>query len=335
MGYFGANRAAWTFLVIVYTSVNAAAGDHTLIADLGLDILPDKAKINISLEEYTSAISTFLKSKDDTFEPTPKLKIYKLGKPIQQKLSKGIVKMVFPIPTSSDEVESAALRLLLPPQHEDPQVVTIRVTQILSTRRRRFLYEDTIYLSKHSSKWCELDVTQAVASWMRGQRNLGLELLCVGCRNNLNANVAAITTLTYASHRRVKRSTDCSARHLTGKGRKEKCCRHEMRVTFAKLGYKEMRDIVEPKIYEAGYCQGLCPPNYNFATNHSRIQGLIHQLGKRDAKLLRSETALVPKTCCAPSKLGDLQILMVDSKDPSKLRVETWENMRVLECACS
>lgn len=43
--YFGANRAAWTFFVIVYTSVNAASGDHTLITDLGLDNLPDKAKV--------------------------------------------------------------------------------------------------------------------------------------------------------------------------------------------------------------------------------------------------------------------------------------------------
>lgn len=51
--YFGANRAAWTFFVIVYTSVNAASGDHTLITDLGLDILPDKAKVPFVINGYS------------------------------------------------------------------------------------------------------------------------------------------------------------------------------------------------------------------------------------------------------------------------------------------
>lgn len=44
--YFGANRAAWTFFVIVYTSVSAAvAADQSLLTDLGLNVHPDKAKV--------------------------------------------------------------------------------------------------------------------------------------------------------------------------------------------------------------------------------------------------------------------------------------------------
>lgn len=257
----------------------------------------------------------------------------------KQDTTKRPLKMVFPISMASDQVESAALRLLLPPQYNDPQVIKIEVNQILGTRRRRFVQEETFYLSRNSTKWCDVDVTNAVSSWLGGHRNLGLELVCIGCRNNLNPSVAAITALVHTPQRRKKRSltkgrTDCSARHQKGKG-KRKCCRHEMNVTFTKLGFKEMGDILEPKTYEAGYCQGMCPPNYNFATNHSRIQGLMHQLDKREAKLFRNKTMLVPKTCCAPSKLGDLEILIVNSQEPDKLKVEKWQNMRVLECACS
>ncbi|CAG9759943.1 unnamed protein product [Ceutorhynchus assimilis] len=341
MGYnFGANRAAWTFFVIVYTtSVSAAAGQDNLLSDLGLDVL-DRAKINISLQEYTSVLSTFLRTKDDSFEEVPELRVYRLDNLPKQGPTRKPLKMLFSVPASTDKIESATLRLLLPPQHNDPRVINIAVNQILGTRRKRFIKEEIFYLSNNLTKWCEVDVTDAVLSWTRGQKNLGLELFCRNCHNNLNPSISAITALVHSSSRR-KRSigvskgrTDCSLRHQKGKG-KRKCCRHEMHVTFTKLGFKQMGDILEPKMYEAGYCQGMCPPNYNLATNHSRIQGLMHQLNKREARNFKNKTMVVPKTCCAPSKLGDLDILIVDSQQPDKLKVEKWQNMRVLECACS
>lgn len=258
---------------------------------------------------------------------------------LKQDTNRRPLKMAFPVPVSSEVLESAALRLLVPPQPSTSGTVQIHVSQILGARRTRLLGEETLYVSRNLTKWCQVDVTTAVASWLSGRKNLGLEIVCIGCSNNLVPKEAAITALVHKSHRRVKRSvskgiTDCSARHHNGKGKK-KCCRHEMNVTFTKLGFREMKNIIEPKAFEAGYCQGMCPLNYNLATNHSKIQGLMHQLDKRNAKLLKHRTELVPKTCCAPSKLGDLEILIVDSEDSTKLKLETWQNMRVLECACS
>lgn len=256
------------------------------------------------------------------------------------------LKMLFPISTSPNTVESATLRLLLPPQHNDSTVINVRVNQILGARRRKLLQEETFYLSENLTKWCETDVTNAVSSWMKGRRNLGLELECVGCRNNLRPKVAAITALVQSAQRRIKREADGSekresdcvdSRHtIPGRTKKKfKCCRHSMRVEFKKLGYLEMKNVNDPISYDAGYCQGLCPPDYSVATNHSRIQGLLHKYTKRDARQNGNKTNIVPKTCCTPSKLKDLQVLMIDPQNPTKLKVETWTNMIIEECACS
>lgn len=258
----------------------------------------------------------------------------------QQNTSKHPLKMVFPISASTEQAESATLRLFLPPQDNDSTTIKVRLNQILGPRRRRILQDKELYLSKQSPKWCDIDVTKAYNSWLIGQKNLGLELVCLGCNNNLNPKLAAITALIYNVQKRAKRDlsidkrtiSNCGPRHQ--KGKKKKCCRHEMNVTFKDLPFIQLGSIVEPQWYEAGFCHGLCPPQYNFATNHSRIQGLLHQIKKNEARA-ESTKNTIPKTCCAPSKLGDLQIIMVNRNDPTKLDVHTWEKMRVLECACS
>ncbi|KAL1493021.1 hypothetical protein ABEB36_011164 [Hypothenemus hampei] len=339
--YFRAKKVFWSSFIVVFMSSFTFAHPDSgkFLSDLGIDVFPDRAKINISLQEYTRVISDFLNSRDMSFEPVPSLRVYKLDNLIKHHRPQQHIKMIFPIGITTDQIESASLRLLMPPQQENPTIANVQIYQILGTRRKRLLTEDTFNLSRNLSKWCEVNVTEAVASWTEGSKNLGLELTCESCSNNLNPEIAAITALVHPQGRRIKRSpkkgrTDCSARHQTGKGKK-KCCRHDMMVTFTKLGFNEMKDIVEPKNYEAGYCHGMCPPNYNFATNHSRIQGLMHQLDKSYFKQFKNKTSIVPKTCCAPSKLGDLEILIVSSHDPTKLKVEKWHNMRVLECACS
>ncbi|XP_030748337.1 bone morphogenetic protein 5 [Sitophilus oryzae] len=337
----GAYIGAWTVFVIVYLNITVAAVEFSLLADLGIDSLPDKQKINISLEEYTSVITTYLQLKDDTFEEVPELRVYRLDNLRQQDTSKHPLKMVFPISISTEQVESASVRLLLPPQQNDSSTITVRLNQILGTRRRRFLQDKELYLSSRSPKWCDFDVTPAVHSWINGQRNLGLELVCLGCRNNLNPQQAAITAMIHTAQKRAKRSlensvkriSDCSTRHR--KGKKNKCCRHEMNVTFKDLPFPQLENIVEPKSYEAGFCQGLCPAqSNNFATNHSRIQGMMHQIKKNQVKVDNKKNT-IPKTCCAPSKLADLQIVMVNKDNPMKLTVQTWEKMQVVECACS
>ncbi|XP_050313487.1 bone morphogenetic protein 6 [Anthonomus grandis grandis] len=338
--YFVVNKTAWTLFVIVYISVIVADSEDPLINSLGLD-LPDLPKINISLDEYERVVTAYLSEKDDSYEPVPELRVYRLNNLPRQDASHS-PKMIFPIKMSSETVESALLRLLLPPQNDFPDIIEVEVYQILGVRRRRLLNEATFYLSKRFSKWCEIDITDALST-LSAKNHLGLELVCKECTNNLNPEVAAVTAFVHTVEKRKKRSTgivgrtDCSLRPT--KTKKRRCCRHEMTVSFTKLGHKFLESrVVDPKTYEAGYCRGLCPPNFNFATNHSRIQGIMHQLWKQEsvnAKNVNDHNAhQIPKSCCAPSKLGDLQILVVSKIDPSKLEVLTWKNMRVLECAC-
>lgn len=250
-------------------------------------------------------------------------------------------RLKFPIRRSTPEmeVESAQLRILAPATGNHSTQIRVQVSQILSASRRRVLQEKILYLSSNLTKWCEFEVTSAVQSWLNGERNLGFELECIDCTNSLKPIQAAVSALVHPEKRRFRRSaypfqssrrTDC--RKLR-KGTKRVCCRHNMNVKFAELRFVEMGSIVEPKSYEAGFCQGQCPLNFNYATNHSRIQGLLHQMDRKTGKRLNRRA--VPKACCAPSKLAPLEILRVNPSDGTKLIVEKWDNMQVVECACS
>uniref|UniRef100_A0A1A9W3I4 TGF-beta family profile domain-containing protein n=1 Tax=Glossina brevipalpis TaxID=37001 RepID=A0A1A9W3I4_9MUSC len=103
----------------------------------------------------------------------------------------------------------------------------------------------------------------------------------------------------------------------------QRCCRHSMEVVFKEI--KGFEFILQPKAFDAGYCHGRCPARYNPAHHHAMLQGLIWKQDHHRA----------PRPCCAPSKLDDLEILHVDEKDSKKLKISTWSEMRVVECACS
>lgn len=246
-------------------------------------------------------------------------------------------KLRFPIHPNQDmETENAQLRILAPPSASSE--VQVRLYQILGARRKRLLEDRTLYLHHNLTKWCEFDVTSAVQSWVSGDRNLGLELIWSDTRDFLHPLEAVVSALVYP-HRRSRRSvspyqplrrTDCNE---ASRGGKRRCCRHNLTVKFAELRFLEMGSIIQPKSYDLGYCQGQCPPTYNHATNHSRIQSYIHQQDRKNAKRLNRRA--VPKACCAPSKLESLDILRVNPQDNTKLIVEKWDNMQVIECACS
>lgn len=167
-----------------------------------------------------------------------------------------------------------------------------------------------------------------------------------------------------ASSGRVRR-TDCKAETSVavgnyngtehGGGGGNKCCREQMRVVFADIPGFDF--IVEPKWFDAGLCRGRCPAKYNPATRHAFIQSLLWKQhnnrrggvtsGERRSrrKVRHGGGSMVaattkapqppPKPCCAPRKLDRLQIIHVDETDPSSLKVTTWKEMAVVECACS
>lgn len=222
-------------------------------------------------------------------------------------------------------LENAELRLLAPPL-STRKSANVQIYQVLGARRRRFIQEQEIFFSPSLNKWCEFDVTDVVRNWISGDRNLGLELECPGCSRSWAPLEATISALIRPGAGRKRRNIYEKGRRTDCVGnRKRKCCRHTMTVTFKNLKIPEMDSIIQPKYYEAGFCRGRCPLNYNHATNHSRIQSLMHRL---DSKAM-------PKVCCAPSKLEPLEILRINPADTQKLMIEKWDNMKVVECACS
>ncbi|XP_034670427.1 uncharacterized protein LOC117902933 [Drosophila subobscura] len=116
--------------------------------------------------------------------------------------------------------------------------------------------------------------------------------------------------------RREKWNNSCYKVH-------QRCCRHQLDVVFKDI--KGFEFILQPKMFDAGYCHGRCPPRHNPAHHHALLQSLIWQ----------QDSSRAPRPCCAPSKLKVLEILHVDEEHTDKLKISTWSDMQVLECACS
>lgn len=222
--------------------------------------------------------------------------------------------------------------------------ITIKIYQLIEPYGRILLDTRTVSLTEidPSSRWIEFDVSQAVENWKSGSSNLGLDIHCVGC-DGMGVHIVHDTSTYFDSpelspvlnvigkiqhrekrsrqHRHYLQNTKHRARKTDCEG--QKCCRHTMDVVFKEL--KGYEFIIQPKNFDAGYCKGKCPPRYKPANQHALLQSLIWKQDKTKAA----------RPCCAPSKLMELEVLHVDEKDHSKLKVSTWSNIGVVECACS
>ena len=104
--------------------------------------------------------------------------------------------------------------------------------------------------------------------------------------------------------------------------------------------------IYQPRVFDAAFCGGKCPPRYHPLNDHSLLQSLMHIKSKRAAlaaggggggrrRRRRRRRASIRNTCCSPAVFENLDILHLDERDPSKLRVTNWKNIIVSECACA
>ena len=94
--------------------------------------------------------------------------------------------------------------------------------------------------------------------------------------------------------------------------------------------------IYQPRVFDAAFCGGSCPPRYHPLNDHSLLQSLMHIKSKREAPGGgRGRRAKIKNTCCTPAVFENLDILHLDERDPSKLRVTNWKNIIVSECACA
>lgn len=241
--------------------------------------------------------------------------------------------------------------------------------QLLS-RRSIFLGHADATHATH--QYIDLDVSDAVSAWLLDPAtNLGLQLQCEGCAahelhivhrddmasgeqepnsDDQHATSAAPELFVVGrsdpdSTRRSKRSGGLH-RHYKANGsgstgghrdhrggrvarrtecanNNKRCCRHRLDVVFKEVQGFEF--IMQPLRFDAGYCHGRCPPRYNPAHHHALLQSMMWL---QDPKR-------VSRPCCAASKLEPLEVLHADEMDATKMKVSTWMDMRVLECACS
>lgn len=128
--------------------------------------------------------------------------------------------------------------------------------------------------------------------------------------------------LTSVSRRKYKR--EAITRKKGRKRRRQRSCRrNSLVVNFERVGWTSW--IVAPHGYEAFYCQGTCNfPLSRFmnATNHAVVQTLVNDVDKSAA----------PKTCCVPTKLGELSMLYLDRTNQVVLK--TYPEMIAEECGC-
>lgn len=254
------------------------------------------------------------------------------------------------------------------------RVLKLKIYQRLSHGKRLLLdsrkFEFNQSVGNTHSQWVQFDATRAVESWLRErQSNQGVEVQCDNCfregariLNGMSssfhiqdvgaddANLVPVLNIisrlgaTYEELRSNEHSNSGEGVHhhnlpTLPNGRQrtsgvtvaknscrkpnQRCCRHSMEVVFKKI--KGFEFIIQPKVFDAGYCRGHCPPRYNPAHHHAMLQSLIWKQNPKNA----------PRPCCAPSKLVELEVLHVDEKDSERLKISTWANMRVVECACS
>ena len=196
----------------------------------------------------------------------------------------------------------------------------------------------------------EMDIAEAVQLWILDpDSDYGLELECHGCLDAglvLQANPSVsidfeqkpkaldrqkrsyfLRTMAPNTRRKRKR-IDCRDKTMGRNGRKPRCCRRPMKVSFAAMdGFEH---ILQPAHFDAHSCHGRCPTRFNPANGHALLQSLMHM---KTRTLPTSER--ISKPCCTASKLSSLPILHLSQEDEHRLEVTKWRNVVVGECKCS
>lgn len=114
----------------------------------------------------------------------------------------------------------------------------------------------------------------------------------------------------------TKRPTSNKQNHKS-----EKCKVMPMTVNFDEVGWSSW--IIAPANFISNFCAGDCSfplADHQNSTNHAIIQGIFHSVGRN-----------IPRTCCAPVKLGKMAILF--QLDHS-VQLKYYDDMIVESCGC-
>lgn len=201
-------------------------------------------------------------------------------------------------------------------------------------------------------KWIQLDLTASVKEWLNEEVNiLSIDILCEFCEQNglkivnvpnyeaTNNNPALNIIGTVIRSKRkidnmkkkseklgkVKDYTVTQPKKTFCKQNEDKkCCRHKWIIDFKELGGYEF--IIEPRKFDAGFCEGNCPYRFNVGNNHAFFQSLARH---------QTKNSKIPNVCCAPTRFENLEFLHVDEDDNTKLKVTTMKKMKAIKCSCT
>lgn len=239
------------------------------------------------------------------------------------------------------------------------QTVRLHVYQS-NSQGRTLLFSKDITLPINSDdtkfsykKWIPLDLTATVNNWLQQkEQSLSIDIYCESCskyglrivnnheanqseesKNNPALNIVGSVVRTkrktgHKKHGQLEEAKDYTItqpkKTFCRQDGDKKCCRHKWVIDFKELGGYDY--IIQPRNFDAGFCDGTCPYKYNVANNHAFFQSLArHQLKNSD----------VPNVCCAPTRLVDMEVLHIDETDHTRLKVTTMKKMRAMKCSCT
>lgn len=237
------------------------------------------------------------------------------------------------------------------------QMVRLHVYQS-NSQGRILLFSKEIILPINSentqftyNKWIPIDLTSTVNKWLQEkEESLSIDIYCESCskyglsivnthdaneetKSNPALNIVGSVVRTkrktgHQKHGQLDEAKDYTItqpkKTFCRQDGDKKCCRHKWVIDFKELGGYDY--IIQPRNFDAGFCDGTCPYKFNVANNHAFFQSLArHQL--KDSN--------VPNVCCAPTRLVDMEVLHIDEHDHTRLKVTTMKKMRVMKCSCT
>ncbi|XP_023233210.1 bone morphogenetic protein 7-like [Centruroides sculpturatus] len=332
-----------------------------ILTDLGLSRLPDMNKVNITKEQIEKMKLAYERSVKESEQEE---RIRKVEDPQQHFYSfkdnaskinfTNKYHLFFPMNfRGQSAIKGASLHSakLYIYKHKVPwyqlsTTATVKLYQVMKPYNK--YSAETILLEIRNvvfdvDGWEVFDISESVSTWLeKPSRNFGLEVECEDCQDRNKILIMADTVTKEDTDKRSyldmwitespsrsKRSKalenkfqssvlDCTEGHKT-----DLCCKHSMWVSFAEIGWEW---IMKPAGFEAFYCKGRCPHDYNnYASTHALIQSIFNYHRSQD----------IPAPCCVPKRLKPLNLLHFNDKDPPELIITKQMGMIVQECACS
>lgn len=243
----------------------------------------------------------------------------------------------------------------------DSPSIKLHVYRQMTTQGRHHILTKEISLPINSDnekilefdKWIQIDMTSTVKSWLKENQDLlSVDLYCESCSHyglkivnlqqqedatNNNPTLNIIGSVIRTKRKTVNKNkkseklgevTDYTItqpkKTFCKQNGDKKCCRHKWVIDFKELGGYDY--IIEPRKFDAGFCQGECPYRYNIGNNHAFFQSLARH---------EKNDQTIPNVCCAPTRFVDMEILHIDENDHTRLKVTTMKKMKAMRCSCT